>query len=174
MTFVASSHWRWRRARPWLQLDRRGPPEDRDHHLQRVLVEVHLVDHTVEGGERSLIDTHLLPLLEHVLGLGLLRRRLDLRQNLIDLVLTEWGRLGAGPDKAGHLRRVLHDVPRVVGHVHLDKDVAGEEPLRGHHLPPAAHLHDVLGRDEDFPDLPLKAVRLHPLLQGLFHLLLEP
>ena len=51
-------------------------------------------------------------------------------QNLLDLVLAERRRLRAGADEAGDLRRVLHHVPRVVGHVHLDQDVAGEEPLR--------------------------------------------
>ena len=44
--------------------------------------------------------------------------------------------LRAGADEPGDLRRVLHHVPRVVGHVHLDQDVAGEEPLRRHDLLP--------------------------------------
>src|SRR4030081_3114847 len=39
-------------------------------------------------------------------------------------------RLRPRPAEAGALRRVLHHVPRMVGHVHRDQDVAGKEPLR--------------------------------------------
>src|SRR2546422_8373631 len=52
------------------------------------------------------------------------------RSDVVHFLLAERRRLGAGADKAGDLRRVLHHVPRVVGHVHLDQDVAGEEPPR--------------------------------------------
>src|SRR5262249_46445381 len=38
----------------------------------------------------------------------------------------------------------------------------------------AAHLHDVLGRDEHFADVVLQPVRLDALLQRLGDLLLEP
>src|SRR5687767_1125068 len=47
-----------------VQLDRRRAAEDRHHDLQRVLVEVHLVDHAVEARERPFVDSHLLALLE--------------------------------------------------------------------------------------------------------------
>src|SRR2546427_12504368 len=143
----------------------RGAAEDRHHHLQRVLVEVHLVDHAVEAGERPFVDPHLLALLGHVLRLRLLGRRPHLLEDLFDLLLAERRRLRAGADEAGYLRRVLHHVPRVVGHVHLDQDVAGKEPLRGDDLLAAAHLHNVLGRDEDFADVVLQPVRLDALLQ---------
>src|SRR5262245_30392837 len=45
-----------------IQFDRRRAPEDRHHHLQRVLVEIDFVDHAVEARERPLVDTHLLAL----------------------------------------------------------------------------------------------------------------
>src|SRR5262245_35249988 len=35
-----------------IQLHGRRPAEDRHHHLQRVLVEIHVVDHAMEAGER--------------------------------------------------------------------------------------------------------------------------
>src|SRR6185369_15965530 len=47
-----------------IQLHGSGPAKDRDHHLQRVLVDVHLVDHAVEAGERPLVDADLFALLE--------------------------------------------------------------------------------------------------------------
>src|SRR5881296_1162932 len=91
-----------------IKFHRRGAAEDRHHHLQRVLVEVHLVDHAVEAGERSFVDPHLLALLEHVLRLRLLGRRPHLLENLLDFVFAERRRLRAGADEAGDLRRVLH------------------------------------------------------------------
>src|SRR5688572_8076086 len=39
-----------------IQFHRRGATENRDHHLQRALVRVHLVDDTVEARERSFVD----------------------------------------------------------------------------------------------------------------------
>src|SRR4029453_9451448 len=70
-----------------VQLDRSRSSEDGDHHFERVLVEIHVVDHAVEAGERTLVDPHLLALLEHVLRLRLLGRRPHLLQNLLDFVL---------------------------------------------------------------------------------------
>src|SRR4030095_16254755 len=61
-----------------IQFHRRRASEDRHHHLQRVLVEVHLVDHAVETGERAFVDPHVVALVEAVLRLGLLRRGLHL------------------------------------------------------------------------------------------------
>src|SRR4026208_1102927 len=92
-----------------VQLHRGRAAEDRHHHLQRVLVEVHLVDHAVEAGERPFVDPDLLAFFEHVLRLRLLRRGFHLRQDLLDFILAERRRLGAGADKAGHLGRVLDD-----------------------------------------------------------------
>ena len=53
----------------------------------------------------------------------------------------------------------------MVGHRHLDQDVAGEEPARALHLAPAALLDDVLGRNEDLADLVLQAIGGDALLQ---------
>src|SRR5688572_8414067 len=157
-----------------IQFDRGRAAEDRHHHLQRVLVEVHLVDDAVEAGERTLVDPHVIALLERVLRLRLLRRGLHLLENVVHFLFAERRRLGAGADEPGDLRRVLDDVPRVVGHRHLDEDVTGEEPARALHFAAAALLHDVLGRNEDVADLLLQPVRLHALLQRLLHLVLEP
>src|SRR5438093_5281928 len=97
-----------------VQFDRRRAAEDRHHHLQRVPVDIDLIDHAVEARKRTFVDANLLALLEHVLRLRFLGRRLHLRENLLDLVLAERRRLGARADEARHLRRVLHHVPRVV------------------------------------------------------------
>src|SRR5581483_11025511 len=96
-----------------VQFDRRRAAEDRHHHLERVLLEVHLVDDAREAGERPFVDPHLLAALEDVLRLRLLGGRLHLVENLLDFVLAEGRRLRAGADEAGHLRRVLDHVPRV-------------------------------------------------------------
>ena len=113
------------------------------------------------------------PLLERVLRLRLLGGDRHLMQDLVDLLARERRRLRAGADEPGDLRRVLHHMPRVVGHVHLDQDVAREEPPRALHLAAAALLDDVLGRDQHLADLVLQPVRLHALLERLPHLVLE-
>src|SRR5688572_6829878 len=128
-----------------VQFDRRRAAEDRDHHLQRVLVEIHVFNHAVEAGERPFVDPHVVALLERVLRLGLLGRRLDLLEDVVDLFLAERRGLGARTDKARHLRGVLDDVPRVVRHRHLDEDVAREEAARALHFAATALLDDVLG-----------------------------
>src|SRR5687767_6285039 len=90
-----------------VQFDRRRAAEDRDHHLQRVPVEVHLVHDAVEAGERTLVDPDLIPLLEGVLGLRLLRRLGDLVEDLVHFFARQRRRLRAGADEPGDLRRVL-------------------------------------------------------------------
>src|SRR5829696_7779628 len=47
-----------------VQFDRRGAAEDRHHDLERVAVEIDLVHHAVEAGERPLVDPHLVALVE--------------------------------------------------------------------------------------------------------------
>ena len=86
-------------------------------------------------------------------------------EDLVDLLMCERGRLRPGPDKPGHLRGVPHHVPRLVRHLHLDQDVPGKEPLRADHALAAAHLDDVLGRDENLADLGLQTIGLHALLE---------
>src|SRR5262245_36331227 len=43
-----------------VQLHRCRPPENRDHHFQRVLVDVDVVHHAIKAGERTLVDPYLL------------------------------------------------------------------------------------------------------------------
>src|SRR5579862_7056261 len=83
-----------------VELDRRLPAEDRDHHLQGVAVEVDVVDHPGEVVEGAVGDPHRLRLLEHVLRLRLLLRGHHLLEDLVDLVLGERRRLAAGPHEA--------------------------------------------------------------------------
>src|SRR5262245_5011978 len=156
-----------------IQFHGRRATEDRHHHFQRVLVEIHLVDHTVEARERSLVDAHVIAFFERVLRLRLLGRRLDLFENVLNFLFAQRRRLGPRADKARHLRRVLHHVPRVVGHVHLDQDVAGKKPPRALHLAAATLFDDVFGWNQNLADFVLKTVRLHTLKEGLLHLVLE-
>src|SRR5437660_6696349 len=82
-----------------VQFDGRRAAEDRHHHLQRVLVEIHFVDHAVEAGERPFVDPHLLALFEHVLRLRLLRGCPHLLQDLLDFVLAQRRGLGTRADE---------------------------------------------------------------------------
>src|SRR5262245_10394158 len=72
-----------------LELHRRRAAEDRDHHRDFALVFVHIVDHTLEGGERALGDADLLVLLELHAQLRLVLAGVDAIDDLIDLILAK-------------------------------------------------------------------------------------
>src|SRR4051794_11507569 len=69
-----------------IQLDGCGATENRDHHLERVPVEVDLVHGSVEARERTLVDPDLISLFERILRLRLLGRHGDLVEDLVDLL----------------------------------------------------------------------------------------
>src|SRR6187397_835269 len=96
-----------------VQLDRRGAAENRHHDLQRVAVGVHVIDQAVEARERTFVDPHLIAALEAVLRLRLLGGDRHLMQDLVDFLARQRRRLRAGADEAGHLGRVLDDMPCV-------------------------------------------------------------
>ena len=52
--------------------------------------------------------------------------------HLLNVALRDRDRLHLVTDKAGDLRRVLHEVPGFVGHFHLDQHIAREETALGH------------------------------------------
>src|SRR5438270_12298818 len=72
-----------------VQLDRGGPPEDGDHDLQGVAVEVDLLHHALEVREGAVDDAHAVAALERVLRLRLLDRFLDLHEDLVRLFLAQ-------------------------------------------------------------------------------------
>src|SRR5499427_1880416 len=76
-----------------LELDGRGPPEHRHHHLHPSALGVHVVDHSLEIDERPVDHADLVAALEDRLGLGLLSARLHLPQDVLDLVVRQRHRL---------------------------------------------------------------------------------
>src|SRR5262249_35025942 len=114
-----------------LELDRGEPPEDGHHDLQLAPLRIEVVDGALEVHERALAHPHLVALLEGGLELRLLRALLHLPQDALHLVERQRHRPGPRADEAGDLWRRAHEVPRVVGHLHLDEEVPGEELLLG-------------------------------------------
>src|SRR5262245_25795257 len=157
-----------------LELHGRGPPEDRHHHLHPSALRAHVVDYSLEVDERSCDQQPLVAPLEDRLGLGLLGARLHLPQDVLDLVVRQRDRLRPRSDEAGDLRRRAHEVPRVVGQLHLDEHVSREELLLGLALLLVANLHNLLGRDEDARDLLGHSEDLGARLDRFLHLVLEP
>ena len=88
-------------------------------------------------------------------------------EDLLDLLRRQRRGLLARADEAGDLRRVLDEVPRVVGHLHLDDDVAREELALDLAALAALHLDQRLGRDADVSELLLHAHRLDALPEVL-------
>src|SRR5882672_10936328 len=160
---------------PELELDRCCPPEDRHRHAQLRLVVIDVLDRAVEIRERAFTHPHRLADLEQHLGLGFLHALLHLLQDVLHFLVADGRGLPAvrSADETCDLGRVLHQVPGVVGHVHLDEHVAREELPLGDILLAALHLDHFLGGHQDLAELLLHAGAVDPVEQRLLHRLLE-
>src|SRR5918997_3532118 len=148
------------------ELHRRLAPEDRDQNLQPRLVHVYVRDGAGKVRERAADDLDRLTDLVVHGGLDLLAG-LDLAgmQQPLDLGPAQGRRLLPGPDDLGYARRLPHELPGVLVHVHVDEDVPGELALRRRHLLAVLDLDDVLRRDPYLPEVSPHAERLDPALQ---------
>src|SRR6185436_7435152 len=157
-----------------LQLDRGRASKNRDRDAQAALLVVHVFDRALEIRERAVLHAHHLADLEQHLGLGLLHALAHLLHDRLDLLLGDRGGLGRrAADEAGHLVRVLHQVPGVVVHLHLDQHVAREELALGHVLLSALHLDHFLDRHQDLAEHVRHAGAIDPVLERALHRLLE-
>src|SRR5213593_525123 len=172
--FIARSHASDPLHLVVLELDGRGPAEDRHDHLHPPALRVHVVDHALEVDERSVDDAYLVAAREHGLGLGLLGARLHLSEDVVDLVVRQRDRLRPRADEPGDLGRRAHEVPRVVRQLHLDQHVSREELLLGLPLLLVADLDHLLGRHEHTRDPLGHPEDLRARLDGLLDLVLEP
>ncbi len=111
-----------------VQLDARGPAEDRHFDLQLLLVHLHVVDGASEVGEGAVQDADLLAHLERQPRLRLHRPLDDAAPQVLDLRDGHLLR-SLVADEASDLRRVLHEVPHRLAHLHLDEDIAREAEL---------------------------------------------
>src|SRR5262245_29842789 len=132
-----------------------------------------VLHHALEVHERPIDYADLVAALEHRLGLGLLRARFHLPQDLVDLVLGQRDRARARSHEAGDLRGGAHELPRLVRQLHLHQHVARKELLLGLALLLVADLHHLLGGDEDADDPLPHAEDLGARLDRLGHLVLE-
>src|SRR5215207_2752870 len=157
------------------ELHWRLAPEDGDQHLQPRLVHVDIRDRTREVRERSPYNLDRLPDLVVHRCLDLLAR-LDLAgmQEPLDLGAAERERLLPGADDLGDPRRLAHELPCRVVHLHVDEDVAGELALDRRDLLAVLDLDDALGRDTDLTEVSLEAHRVDPALERRAHLVLVP
>src|SRR3954462_1455016 len=155
------------------ELDRRLPAEDGHEDLQSLGLGVDLVDGRRQRRERAVHDRDRLADgevddLRRLGALGLL----GLRREEADDLFDGQRRRVRGADEAGDARGVLDRGPRLVGEVHPDEDVAGED-LRLDDLA-LALLDDrlVLGGDLDLEDVVLHVERGDPGLEVGLHLVL--
>ena len=100
----------------------------------------------LEVHEGTLDDPHLVAPLERGLQLRLLRALFHLTQDPLHLVGRQRPPAGARAHEPRHLRRRAHEVPRVVGQLHLHEEVAREELLLDLDLLALADLPHLLGR----------------------------
>src|SRR5919106_626334 len=157
-----------------LELDRRRSTEDRHHDLHPPALRVDVLHDALEVHERAVDHAHLVASLEDRLRLRLLRAGLHVAHDLVDLVGRQRHRSGPGAHESGDLGRGAHQVPGLVGQLHLDEHVAREELLLGLALLLVADLDHLLGGDQDLGDLLAHAEDLGARLDCLRHLVLEP
>src|SRR5205807_3344792 len=156
------------------ELDGRRAPENRDRDAQAALLVVDVLDRALEIGERAVFHAHHLAHLEEHLGLGLLHALAHLLHDRLDLLLGDRRRLGGrAADEARHLVGVLHQVPGVVVHLHLDEHVAREELALRHVLLAALHLDHLLDGHQDLAELVGHAGAVDAVLERALHGLLE-
>src|SRR5919107_825150 len=155
------------------ELDGHLAPENGDEHLQPRLVHVYIRDRTRKVRERATNNLDRLPDLVVDRGLDLLTR-LDLArmQEPLDLGAAQRERGLPRTDDLGDPRRLAHELPGRVVHVHVHQDVAGELALDGGDLLAVLYLDDALGRDADLTEIPFKAHGVDPALQRRSHLVL--
>src|SRR5918994_7007986 len=132
-------------------------PEDGDQHLQPRLVHIDVRDGAGEIRERSPYNLDRLPDLVVHRRLDLLAR-LDLAwmQEPLHLGPAERERLLPGAHDLGDSRRLAHELPGRVVHIHVHEDVAGELALDRRDLLAVLDLDDALGRDADLTEVPVK------------------
>src|SRR5918993_613569 len=112
-----------------------------DHHDRVGHVEVRDLDGLARGGGGALVARGR--------GLGLGDGDDGRREHVLDLAHAERDGLVAVAHEAGHGRRVAHGRPRLVGEVHADEDVAGEDGARDHFSLAVLDLRDLLGQNHD-------------------------
>src|SRR4029079_7571447 len=124
--------------------------------------------------ERAVLDAHHLAILEEHFRLGLLHAFAHLLHDGVHFLLGDGRRFHRrAADETGDLVGVLHQVPGVVVHLHLDQHVAREELALGHVLLAGLHLDDLFHRHEDLAELVLHARAVDAVLERARHRLLE-
>src|SRR5688572_11275302 len=150
------------------------PSENRDRDAQATFLVVHVFHRALEVGERAVLHAHHLAHFEQHLGLGLLHALAHLLHDRRDLLLGNRGGFRRrAADEAGHLVRVLHEVPGVVVHFHLDEHVAGEELALRHVLLATLHFDDLFDRHENLAELVVHAGAVDAVLERALHRFLE-
>src|SRR5579872_847036 len=157
-----------------LQLHRSRTSEDRDHHLQRLAVFVHVIHDTGESSERSFADTYRLALFKFNFELRPVLRLAGFINNVLHFFFRKRRGLLPGADESRDSRRGFHHMPDVIIHVHFDQHVTGIEHALDGVLFATANLSDRFSRDQHLADLVFQAECAHSRLQRLFYLAFKP
>src|SRR5690349_1363015 len=146
-------------------LDRGLPTEDRHEDLELSRVLVDLRDLAGEVGQRTgddldrLADRELRARARALGGLAV--------EQAVDLALVQRNRVVGRANEPGHAGRVLHELPGVVGEVHVHEQIAGHGALLLRLLLPVLDLLHLLGGDDDLADAVLLAERDAAVLKVL-------
>src|SRR5262249_17892521 len=134
---------------------------------------INLLNRSVERGERSVGDAHLLADLERHRRFRPLDALLHLMQDSLCLGVGDRERLVVGAEKAGHLRGVLDQVVGLVKEVHLHQYITREEFSLGVNLAAAPHFNDLLFGHHDLLEQVIEMPLLGLLANRVCDLVLE-
>ena len=152
------------------ELDARLTAEDRHEAAQAVLVVHDLLDAAVEVGEGTFLDADGFAGFEDDLRTSLLVVLAHARLDFGDLVVCEGNRMVVA-EELDHARRVVHQVPALLGHHHLDEHVARIHAAFGLVLGAVADFFDLLDGKQHFAELILQVGAFNALDDGLLHAL---
>src|SRR5579883_2930846 len=117
-----------------IEFHRRRPSENSDHHLQRVAVEIDVIDHAGEVIERTIDNLDRLVFLKCQLRRCPFARSSDAVYDLVHFLFRKRRRRLAASDESRDARSGFHDVPHVVIHLHLDEHITRIKQAMALHL----------------------------------------
>ncbi len=88
---------------------------------------------------------------------------------MLDFVLGDGGRGGAGAHETSNVGGVTNDIPRILGNIHLDQDVAREDAALHDAAAAILNLDLILLRDNNIEDFLAHVHRVDALAQVFGH-----
>src|SRR3989338_2578294 len=155
---------------PKLQLDGRGATKNHHGDPHAALFVIDLFNRTIEVGEGTFLDTYKFADHEFDLVARLVCAFLHLTDDFLDFLFRNRRRaIFRPPYKPRHLVGVLHQMPGVIVHHHLDEHIARKQATLCRLALAVLHFDHFLGRHKNATKLVLHTRATNPLLNIALH-----